>query len=358
MATLPNDKIGDHARSFFQCSYFYIRMCSGHPTMVFFDPTSSNNSHFQIERSIRTFFYHIPSDSSYDQFNGNFEAYFTHSMSTEFSSQSSHGRHCYRAVEGQDTCGGHCYTHQVYVSMPIMLCVSHPSGSTDHRWNLPLILHPFKEADLPDSTSIQYHLVARIFGDGHHFVARLTQDNKVFHYDDLSNSGSLIEIPDGTCNTHLVGLDQDLIPDWSTHYALYHLQGGKHAQSLITSHQIASIKKNFHLSVIQSHPGALPLVDVESDSSFEQMLPTACWWRANPKATKEHEFILKGHTPTRRTMQELEADSEYHQSFPSTPVIVEESETGKELLSPLLKAQSMYSLLFFMKKLDIHIISS
>jgi hypothetical protein len=328
MPMLPDDKVGDHARSYFECCSFNLRLCSGNPDVYAFEPESSPSVHFRLEQPKRKLFYTAPSGDTHQQFGGNFGTYFTQSMATNLFPQTNFQGHCYRAVDGQNTCEGHCYLHQVYVSMPIMLCVSIPSP--EFQWDFPTTLYPLKNLrtlrsqspKLANSTSasIHYNLVARILGNGHHFVVRFAQEGgRIFHYDDLLSSGSPNVIKDGTCHTCLAGTDRDLrlLPGWSTHYALYHLHGGIESQSQIISHQIASIKKTFKLSVTQPHAGAIPVVKLKTESLFQQMSPMDCWWRSNPVAEQESEFVLRKNMSTSHREHGMEANSKQNTSTKS-----------------------------------------
>ncbi|KAI0683118.1 hypothetical protein BC835DRAFT_1311235 [Cytidiella melzeri] len=308
IGTLPTDATGDMA------------------VPTFKDLTSQLAS---VLPAIRTYYSKSLSMDMHDRFAGDFGAYLADYLPVERVQSTPPGAACWRSLAGQDTCGGVSRSLMFYLTMPVMLVVPQEIGMVG--WSMPPVVQPWKqdsgtsELSSSDLSGITYDLVARIFGNGNHFVIRrITASGTVLSYDDLLDSERMQELANSSCTSHLAGRDEDLIPqEWSTHYTLYHLRGGLEAQQQIFVHQAAVLQKLYGLSVTQEHAGAAPVVG-PPPSGFQEMSYKNWWWIERPVPTRRGSLSSRELYHSHKNLGQHDSEPEVDHSLRSLPTQREE----------------------------------
>lgn len=312
---------GEHVQTYFEAVRLTMKSCTAEEDSYSMDHELYPNQHISLHKPqpISTFY---PPSTFFDILDGELSGYLRHIVSISPYDRTPNDTPCWRSIDGEDTCGGTNFTYQFLLSMPVMLVIGFDPDTPD--WNIPLTLCSWSledasaehrdlpldnkkpDASPPTIQNISYDLVARAFGNGGHFNARLlSETGGVLLYDDMAHNGRAVEIPEALPHTHLAGRDQSIAlrPGFSTRFAIYQLRGGLQAQQLIQSHQTARLRSQYQMDFQQVTTTALPVVQFSLDSGLRQMPVESWWWRKNRSGVTWQEYIVEGSMHQPRVVQ-------------------------------------------------------
>ncbi|EKM79081.1 hypothetical protein AGABI1DRAFT_128246 [Agaricus bisporus var. burnettii JB137-S8] len=150
-------------------------------------------------------------------------------------------------------------TPKPIVNLPLILVIEFEQEEVAKplEWYIPTTL-PTQYSYLTKARDLIYELVGVSLvsssSSGNHFTARFHEDKSVYMYDDMTSGGRAMRVRDGVVNRHVGGHPPKYPSKHAVHHAVYFLKGGLDAQQAFYEARLATIKKDFDITVGTENP--------------------------------------------------------------------------------------------------------
>jgi hypothetical protein len=247
---------------------------------------STDGRHLEISPSLNPLFTIQLGKGDHEKCKGRLAEWFKSFLSP----RASRGVECWRRTDGEGVlCSGTRTDYrQFIVSLPVIFVVEFVQDDLPKPWEwyIPPKLNP-PPPTLNKAHDVVYDLVGlSVITDnlsGNHFSARFYNPNEkaVYVYDDMKHSGRAQRMPDGVLTKQVAGYPVILPLRQAVHHAVYYLRGGLSAQQVFYKTRLATLTKNFQISVQHQSPSNFSFLSYGRKLT---LLPSHCrYWIKAPK---------------------------------------------------------------------------
>lgn len=236
--------------------------------------------------------------TKHTEFQGSLQKWFQHTMSSPVEDHIT----CWKNTSS-GSCQGKATIATIWISLPSILIIEFESLNGEViTWNTPKVLQGGSEFQ-----GIQYNLIGKGHYNptSHHFTASFLNNQHMYEYDGMKNSGYSIRISKGSLFTH----GQDYLSSHIT-AVIYILENSKAAQESFTKVKVEWIHQYYHLLSDPSQSGPIKFIP---DTSLCSILPhSERIWMKDPYSAKFIDYTgkqtLLSSTPKKTRFKSIQSD--------------------------------------------------